>query len=161
VATLTYPTIEHVAMQARPYPTHLLENAETGLVLFAAQYLGHNDAVHFALENVLTTCVDVNSARLEEMEPLYPEDWRFVCDDAWTYAERHSGQDQWDVVSVDTYRGDAEARSLKSLELWCSLARVAVTVTLSNGLEYQTPTGFKGYEFVRAPGVYWLVLERQ
>lgn len=159
-AVTTYGSLEHVAMQARPYPTHLLEGCETGLVLFAAAFLGHNDAIHFALEDVQTTCVDVNADRLEEMSELYPDEWRFVADDAWHFAERHVGRDQWDAVSVDTFTGEAMDRSLQNLGLWGSLARKFVTVTLTDGASYTVPSGFNSYHFERGPGVYWLVLER-
>src|SRR3990172_9872911 len=111
-------TLEHVAMQARPYPTELLEGCETGLVLFAAAFLGHNDAIHFAEAGITTSCVDIDSEGLAEMRELYPDSWAFVTVDAWHFAEACASEGvQWDAVSVDTFSGDATRRSLDSLEL--------------------------------------------
>lgn len=159
--TVTYPSLEHVATEARPYPTYLLENAETGLCLFSAAFMGHNEAIHFALEDVQTTCVDIDSEKLERLADLYPEEWRFICRDAWEYAQSHAASgDRWDVVSVDTFRGNATERSLESLELWCSLANHAVIATLEEGQTYKTPKGWTAQHFRRNSEVFWLVLTR-
>ena len=56
------------------YPTHLLEGCETGLCLFAAAFLGQNDAAHFEEAGVLTTCVDIDAERLGQMSFYYPKD---------------------------------------------------------------------------------------
>jgi hypothetical protein len=159
--TITYPTLEHVAMEARPYPSHLLEGCETGLVLFAAAFLGHNDAIHFAEAGLRTTCIDNDGTRLREMRALYPSEWNFFNYDAWEYARECSYDEvEWDAVSADTFTGSATRRSLDSLELWCSLARKLVTVTYTAGEAYEVPDGWKGELFERATNVYWLVLTR-
>jgi len=163
MGNLTYPTLEHVAMQARPYPTHLLEGCETGLCLFAAAFLGHNDAVHLAEAGMHGFCVDVDGVRLAEMTQLYPPDWQWAVDDAWKFADAaYTLGETWDVVSCDTWTGDLMRRSLDSLELWCSLARKAVTVTLTVGQPYTLPEGWVDTQlFERATGVYWLVLTKE
>lgn len=155
-------TLEHVAMEARPYPTHLLEDCDTGLVLFAAAFKGWNDAIHFAMAGMVGTCVDVDKGRLDAMRPLYPDNWSFYASDAWKYAEAAQREDlTWDAVSVDTFTGEAMDKSLRSLELWCSIASKVVTVTLTVGAAYTTPAGWNDTQlFERATGVYWLVLER-
>lgn len=160
-AVAEYRTLEHVAQQARPYPAHLLEGCETGLCLFAAAYLGHNDAVHMAEAGMRVTCVDKDANRLYEMENLYPVNWTFRAADAWEFASEEV--ETYDVVSVDTFTGDAETRSLGSLNLWCSLATKAVTVTITTAKTYlvRTPEGWKSSLYPRAASVYWLVLERQ
>lgn len=159
--TVTYPTLEHVAMQARPYPTHLLEGCETGLVLFAAAFLGHNDAIHFAEMGIETTCVDIDGERLSEMRGLYPDSWRFVESDAWKFADTAYAEEMsYDAVSADTFSGDAMRRSLDSLDLWCSLTRKVVTVTYTAGEAYEVPDGWRGDLYERVTGVYWLVLTR-
>jgi hypothetical protein len=177
VGAVTYPTLEHVAMQARPYPAHLLEGCETGLCLFAAAFLGHNDAIHMAEAGLRVTCVDTDALRLHEMMSLYPSDWQFITADAWSFAHDQGAEHRdtltyrhwaaapgipirWDVVSVDTFTGDAMQRSLESLPLWCSLARKAATVTHTDGASYQTPAGWRSSLVERATGVNWLVLER-
>ncbi|MBA3565267.1 MAG: hypothetical protein H0W31_00240 [Actinobacteria bacterium] len=162
MGTVTYPTLEHVAMQARPYPTYLLDGCETGLCLFSAAFLGHNDAVHFAEAGLLTTCVDSDGERLSEMQELYPEEWGFFEDDAWEFAERWLDDVKWDVVSVDTFTGETEQRSLKSLGLWCALAEKAVTVTVTNQQlgTYTVPAGWTDSLYARTAGVFWLVLKK-
>ena len=131
--TVTYRTLEHVAGQARPYPAHLLEGCESGLVLFSAAFLGHNDAIHFAEAGLVTTCIDTDADRLHEMRELYPEQWAFVNTDAYAYAEAARHEElTWDAVSVDTFTGPMTRRSLDSLELWCSLAERLVTATVTN-----------------------------
>ena len=161
MGVLTYPTLEHVAMNARPYPAELLKGCETGLVLFAAAFLGHNDAIHFAEAGLRTTCIDVDGRRLIEMSALYPDDWLFLQWDAWKFADASYAKGMsWDVVSADTFSGDAMRRSLDSFELWCSLAHKVVTATYVAGEAYEVPDGWQGSLFERATNVYWLVLER-
>lgn len=153
--------MEHVAMEARPYPTYLLEGQETGLCLFSAAFMGHNEAIHFALEGMHTTCVDIDGEKLEVMAGVYPDDWVFVVNDAWEYAQRHrSLGDRWDIVSVDTFRGNATEKSLQTLQLWCDIANTAVIATLEAGQSYTVPAGWKSHHFQRNSEVYWLVLTR-
>jgi hypothetical protein len=151
--------LEAVSRVARPYPAWLLDGCETGLCLFSAAFLGHNDAIHFARAGIETVCVDHDWVRLDEMRGLYPEDWRFEWADAWAFANAASFA-TWDAVSVDTWRGDAERRSLDNLNLWCSLANKAVTVTHTTGLDYTVPDGWNARLFERAHNVNWLVLTR-
>jgi hypothetical protein len=159
--TVSYATIEHVACEARPYPTYLLEGAETGLCLFSAAFLGHNDVIHYALEGIQTTCVDVDEQKLQTMRVLYPDEWAFVVADAWEYAERAAATGtRWDVVSVDTFRGWATEKSLADLGVWCALANKAVLATLEKGQTYETPDGWTDNLFVRNSEVFWLVLTR-
>lgn len=163
MGAVTYPTLEHVAQEARPYPTHLLEGCETGLVLFAAAFLGHNDAIHMAEAGMDVMCVDIDRERLLEMEMLYPARWSFSSADAWDYANLWSRKGwQWDAVSVDTFTGDAMRRSLDSLELWCSLARRLVTVTITDDvLEVEKVEGWTMSLYPRSDHVAWLVLTKE
>lgn len=159
--TIAYATITEVATEARPYPTYLLEGAETGLCLFSAAFLGHNEAIHFVLEEVRTTCVDVDQEKLNVMASLYPDDWWFICQDAWKFADAAAVKGmKWDIVSVDTFRGNATERSLRSLELWCSIANSAVIATLELGQTYEVPEGWTDNTFERNSEVFWLVLTR-
>lgn len=159
--SVTYPTLEHVAMEARPYPTYLLEDAKTGLCLFSAAFQGHNDVIHFALESVQTVCVDIDSEKLDALAELYPEDWRFICRDAWEFAKEAAKKGgHWDVVSVDTFRGNATERSLADLGVWCAIADRAVVATLEDGQTYEVPEGWTPQLFRRNSEVFWLVLTR-
>ena len=162
MATLTYRTLEEIAQEARPYPTYLLEEAETGLCLFSAAFMGHNDVIHFSLEEVKTTCVDVDQEKLNVMASLYTSpDWKFYCHDAWDFAKTAAEEEvTWDVVNVDTFRGNATERSLKDLTMWTQLANTAVVATLADDVPYEVPEGWTDNLFQRNSEVYWLVLTR-
>lgn len=152
------PPLDAISAQAREYPAYLLPHRGTGLCLFAAAFLGHNDAIHMARAEMELDLVDTDRARLVHMGLLY-DGARVWHQDAWEFAEAMRGQaDPWDVVSVDTFTGDAERRSLDSLELWCSLARAVVTVTHSSGSGYVVPDGWEAVLFPRSEFVNWLVL---
>lgn len=168
MVTLTYPTLEHVAQEARPYPDHLLADCSTGLALFAAAFLGHNDAIHFALAGMRATCVDVDDEGLDRMREIYPDDWSFLFSDAWSFAQRANGfGERWDAVSVDTFTGDSMERSLRSLNLWTGLARRLVTVTYRvedprvELIRPFIPRGWIWSLYPRSGAIYWLTLERK
>lgn len=155
-------TLEHVAMQARPYPAHLLDGCRTGLILFAAAFNGWNDAIHYAEAGLRTTCVDIDREAVDRMRGIYPDEWRFTVDDAWEFAEdARTLDDKWDAVSCDTFTGQAMRRSLDSLELWCSIARRLVTVTWTDGAAYTVPDGWHASTHPRSGHVHWLVLTRE
>ena len=147
-----------IAAEARDYPVHYLREGGTGLCLFAARFWGVNDAIHMARNNMRLDLVDT-SERVVEMADIYG--CMFHHGDAWQFAESMSADGvQWDAVSCDTYTGDAEHRSMTTLELWCSLARDVVTVTHVLGTPYEVPDGWKAELFPRndRETVFWLVL---
>jgi hypothetical protein len=154
-------TLEHVAMDAKAFPREKLEGCETGLVLFAGAFLGTNDAIHFASAGIPTVCVDTDRDALERMRDLYPEMFEFVQADAWQYAEaaRDLGL-TWDAVSVDTWTGDASARSMESLELWTAIAERLVVATIANTDTWITPEGWSAWTQTRSERAAWLILER-
>ncbi len=156
-----YASLGEIAKYSRPYPEEQLEGLASGLCLFSAAFLGHNDVVHFASAGIQTTCVDVDAGRLGEMRRLYPRSWQFVIADAWTYAHAAARQElAFDAVSVDSFCGDAMLRVLEDLTVWTDLANELVTVTVADGYGYTVPDGWEASELRRAPGVYWLVLTR-
>ena len=153
--------LDRVRAKAGPYPVHLLEGCEDGLLLFGAAFLGANDGVHFLDAGLRSVVVDIDEPKLLGMEKLYPVDWSFIPADAWDITGLvGSWQRQWDAVSVDSWRGDLEDRSLHSLELWCSLARKFVTVTLSYGSSFVCPVGWTFSLMPRSGNARWLILER-
>jgi hypothetical protein len=164
MARVTYPSLEHVAIEKRPYPAELLEGCETGLILFAAAFLGHNDAIHFAEAGVRdVTLVDVDGPRLAEMRDLYSNEWTFLERDAWDVAgqAREAGL-TFDAVSVDTFTGAAMTRSLDDLEAWTSIANRFVTVTATRDVVFGgvfIPGDWNVRLFPRSSEAYWLVLE--
>lgn len=158
------PPLDQLSAVARPYPAHLLDDCQTGLVLFAAAFRGHNDAIHFARRQLHTTCVDRDAHRLAEMSEVYPPDWEFAAEDAWEYATHAylTGR-TWDAVSVDTFTGDATDLSIRTLDLWCSVANRLVTATIRNddADKAWTPDGWRMTPlFPRSATVSWLVLRR-
>jgi hypothetical protein len=162
VTRVTYPSLEHVAIEKRPYPAELLEGCQSGLVLFAAAFLGHNDAIHFAEAGVPNvTLVDVDGERLEEMRGLYRDpSWEWLEADAWDVARDARRLDaKFDAVSVDTFTGAALERSLGDLELWTSIARRVVTVTATRDSSYRVPRHWRSRVLGRSSLAYWLILE--
>jgi hypothetical protein len=153
--------LDAVSRDARAYPVHLLREGETGLCLFAAAFLGANDAVHMARMGMTVMCVDTDRDRLLEMSGLYPEGWGWSWLDAWQFSqEAAESRDEWDVVSVDTFTGDATDRSLATLDLWCSLARRVVTATVAKHQNYVVPGGWEAALYERSMLADWLVLTR-
>ena len=154
-------SLEEVLREACPYPSHLLPRGGTGLCLFAAGFLGQNDAIHMWQAEMDVLCVDVDEPRLKEMHDLYPDGWSWCFGDAWDFVDRF-GDDMgpWDVVSVDNFTGEIEPRVLASLPAWCSLASSVVTVTLGRGSEYEVPVGWNATTMRRSPLASWLVLTR-
>lgn len=148
------------------YPVHLLEGCRTGLCLFAAAFLGLNDAAHFEEAGVQTTCVDTDAERLGQMSFYYPRDWKFIPYDAWEFArgarELTGPPAQWDAVSVDPFTGDTMDAVLWSLDLWTSLARKFVTVGMPAGARLAGDAGpdWKASILPRSATASWLVLER-
>lgn len=161
--TVLGPPLDAISRGATPFPAYLLPHGGTGLALCAAGFLGVNDAIHFARNDMTATCVDTDEARLDEMADLYPYDWDFVVKDAWEFAEQAAVEGRrWDVVSVDTYTGRATDRSLQTLDLWCSLADCVVTATLPRKMlnDVFAVDGFSVSVFPRSPLAAWLVLTR-
>lgn len=151
---------ESIALDAGPYPSMRLPRGGTGLCLFAAAFLGAQDAIHMARAGMELDLVDVDGDRMREMAPLYPLARRHV-QDAWEFAEQaHDLGYVWDAVSVDSWTGEIEPRVMGSLELWCSLASVMVTVTHTHRSRYVVPHGWTGKVFRRTPLANWLVLTR-
>jgi len=154
-------SLEEIAAEACPYPAELLPQGGTGLCLFAAGFLGQNDAIHMWGAGMTVFLVDTDQERLVEMTSLYPPDWNLAVCDAWDFAQRWASifrPSGSDVVSVDNFTGEIEPRVLNDLPLWCSLARRMVTVTLGNGATYEVPDGWQATTMRRSPLASWLVL---
>lgn len=149
-------TLKAVSREARIYPAHLLTGCQDGLCLYSAAFLGTNDAVHFARKGIVTTCVDIDGSKLEEMRELYPAGWDFVQADALDYALDAAGC-QWDAVSVDQFLGDETKRVLAALPLFLHLARKVATVTIPAGADLPHLDGWKFSVFPRSPRASWLV----
>jgi len=156
------PDINTISVQARPYPSYLLPKEGTALALFAAGFHGWNDAIHFARQGLRGECVDVDEMKLHEMQAVYPDGWEFTVSDAFEFAEKHAGVEQWDVVSVDPFLGDMGERVLDSFYLWVSLARQLVTITVpaTTRRVVNVPEGWTTSFFPRSSYAAWMVLRR-
>ena len=155
-------SLHDVSAEAGPYQTDLLPTGGTGLCLFAAGFLGINDAIHMWRAGMSGDLIDTDGERLDEMGVIYdPMRWNVRNADAWRWSEEVANLGyQWDVVSVDSFTGDIEPRVLASLPLWCSLARSLVTVTLGRGQDYRVPDGWQEDTMRRSALASWLVLTR-
>jgi hypothetical protein len=155
-------TLEQVRAGAAPaiYPRHVLNDCETGLVLFAAAFYGQQDAVWFAEAGLTTTCIDLDTQKLEEMQAAYPSDWEYVTRDAFLYATFTYGH--WDVVSLDP-PSNLFDKCATLLPLWCNLADRAVILGTGKNTIVEVPEGWQITERVRRSGffggVYWTVVE--
>jgi hypothetical protein len=142
------------------YPRHLLVGCETGLVLFAAAFHGQQDAVWFAEAELLTTCVDLDSEKLAEMQRMYPAEWEFGAVDVFEFAS--STERKWDIVSLDP-PSNLFDRCAELLPLWCLLANRAVILGTGKNNAVNPPPGWGVSDRVRRSGffggVYWTVVE--
>jgi hypothetical protein len=130
-------------------------------MLFCAAWFGRQDAVHIADAGLFATCVDTDEEKLLEMRGLYPDDWTFVCSDAFAFAKQTGGR--WDVVSLDPFT-DKFQLCAAMLPLWCDLARRVVVLGTGPDVALSIPDGWKLSDLRRRSdfkgGVYWAVLTR-
>lgn len=114
--------------ESMAYPRHLLDGCSSGLLLFCSGRMGAADG-HWFREAGLTdvTAVDWDEKTLVPFEAEYPDEWRYLQEDAWLYVA--VAQRRWDIVSADPpsqYR-DIQIRSLAN---WCSVSDRYVTATV-------------------------------
>lgn len=161
MATLTTSLAEVRDLQSGvSYPNLKRLGSETALVLFAAQWLGKQDAYWIADAGLQGTCVDVQPDKLNQMEQIYPEGWEFVCADVFPFTEQTSRV--WDVVSIDC-PSNMFQQCADLLERWCSLARDAVILGTGWDTKVEAPDGWQVTDVRKRSdydgGVYWTVLE--
>lgn len=144
----------------RTFPRSVLQGWETGLCLFAAGFLGRQDAVWLADAGLRVTCVDTDAAKLAEMEGMYPEDWQFVCEDVFAFV--WEADRTWDIVTVDC-PSNMFLEAAEFLPQFCELAERAVVLGSDNSAT-NAPPGWvvtekrKRSDYVPG-GVFWSVLE--
>ena len=143
----------------RSFPTGVLRDCKTALVLFSSAWYGKQDAYYVAAAGLRATCVDIRNDNFEDMERLYPDDWEFIQDDAYEFVRQTHRR--WDVVTVDCPSGHFQ-KCADLLPLLCRLARV--TVILGSGVDTRLvpPEGWRVVTRNRRSmmygGVYWTVL---
>lgn len=133
---------------------------EDALVLFAAAFLGRQDAFWIAEAGLLGTCVDLDQKKLREMEELYPAGWNFLYAEVFEFANATQGV--WDVVSIDCPSG-AFHRCARLLPLWCGLAERLVILGTSPTTRIDPPPGWelvdRRHRSTFKGGTEWAVLE--
>lgn len=141
------------------FPGEVIRASKTALVLFAAQWLGKQDAYWVAAEGLIGTCVDLQADKLKQMEEIYPEGWEFLCADVFSFTE--TTDRVWDVVSIDCPTV-AFQRCADLLPRWCSLARHAVILGSGWDTTVVAPEGWRVEDVRRRSdyfgGVFWTVL---
>jgi hypothetical protein len=154
-------TFDELNRAAQPYPSFLLPEEGTALSLFAAGFWGWNDGIHLIRRGLTVDFVDQDKDKLFEMMTLMPEGHAFHVDDAWEFAERAAMEGQeWDVVSVDPYMGNAAEKAWETFYLWLTIARQMVTLTVKVDTQLNVPTGWDAQIFPRNERVAWMVLQR-
>lgn len=137
------------------FPVDVLEGCETALVIFAAAFGGRQDAAHIRDAGLWAMCVDCDEDALERMQDDYPDDWEFICTDA--FEPLHVGQA--DVVTLDPYTGLQMTRTLRQLGEFAKLARKALIVGHEGGSAVWPPDGWRvSHRVKRTTGIFWTVL---
>lgn len=143
------------------YPRGYLPGCETALVVFAAAFMGAQDAIWIHDAGLTATCLDHDANCLDRMKGLYPSNWDFLCVDAYDYLEAAEGQ--WDVVSVDS-PSDHFERCAERVESFCKLARKLVILGVGIDTQVDAPDGWEVVETIKRSdyvgGVFWAVLCR-
>lgn len=144
------------------FPGPLLKDCDTALVMFAAGFYGMQDAYWIADAGLTATCVDADGDKLEAMRRLYPDDWRFVRHDVYTFPDGEPEGSQWDVVSLDPWTNEF-SRCAEYVDLWCSLARRFVFLGTGLSTKVEPPVGWRIRDVMKRTdydgGVFWTVLE--
>ena len=115
------------------YPTDLLGQADSALLLFAAGMHGANDGIWIHDAKIPhVTAVDLDGDKLATMAKLYGTNngWKFIDADvyAWVSWERNAADRAvYDLVSVDPQISQA-GQCLDWLPAWCSLAHQTVVL---------------------------------
>lgn len=146
------------------YPTQTLIGHKDALCMFCAAWHGRNDAYWLADAGLITTCVDLDATKLEQMAAIYPDGWTFSEWDAFAFAEVSAERGhQWDVVSLDPFT-NLIPQCVDMVPLWCQLARHVVILGTLHDTPVWAPWGWRATEQRHRSdnygGVYWTVLER-
>jgi hypothetical protein len=162
-------TLEDLKTNDGNYPHSVLVGCETALVVFAAGFLGQQDAVWIADAGLRATLVDEDAAKLNYMRGLYPDDWKYHCADAYAWCSATeqailttSPNGQWDIVSLDPWTNQFD-RCADMIATWCRLARHAVIIGTGTDTVVEPPAGWEVTDVRKRTdydgGVFWTVLE--
>ncbi len=109
-----------------PFPRVLSKHV---LFLFCAGFYGANDVI-YALDNPAVHSVvgvDSDCGKIEHMNDIYPEEFKFYCDDVFMWAR--SSSQKWNTVVVDPPIAMND-EAIENLWLWQKLSTKYVVLTL-------------------------------
>lgn len=154
-----------IALQATDpmnFPLELLNADDTALVVFAAGFMGVQDAYWIRQAGMVATCMDDDPVKLAEMAPLYPATWEFILADAYSYALTETTRRQWDVVTLDPWTNNMD-KCASFIREWCRMAHKAVVIGTGVSTYVEAPDGWEVTDKRKRTeydgGVYWTVLE--
>lgn len=143
------------------YPRTYLDGCRSALVVFAAAFMGAQDAIWIHDAGLTATCIDNDADRLDRMQGLYPAGWEFLQVDAYEWLETAKGA--WDVVSVDSPTGHFD-RCAERVGVFCKLARSLVVLGIGTDTHVEAPDGWEIVDCIKRSdyegGVFWSVLCR-
>lgn len=144
------------------YPREILPECGDALVLFAAGFLGRQDAFWICDAGLTAICVDARLKPLHEMASVYPADWQFVLGDVYELVA-FDALATADLVSIDCPSGHFD-RCADLIGHWCNLARRYVVLGTAADIDLALPDGWteveRRYRSDFAGGVYWAVLKK-
>jgi hypothetical protein len=155
------------------FPTDLLPEQRTALLLFCAGFYGRNDGIHVwdaGIRQVIG--VDSDELKLQVMANLYPG-WLFIGADVYAWADGARARALLsDIVIVDCQVNQSE-RCYELIPDWCSLANNVVVLGTqpetiqAHGLQTLrselTPEGWHITRLTKRndAGSHWLTLQRK
>lgn len=143
------------------FPLELLQPGDTALVLFAAGFMGVQDAHWIREAGMTATCIDDDPTKLAQMAPLYPDTWEFLLADAYSFALTETTR-QWDVVTLDPWTNQMD-KCASFISEWCRMARKAVVIGTGIATYVEAPAGWKVTDTRKRSdydgGVFWTILE--
>lgn len=107
------------------YPTDLLPQSRSALLLFCAGFHGRNDGIWIHTAGITdVTGVDHDATRIAETQEIYPG-WKLLTADVYQWTRDPAPRRTWDTVSVDPQTNQAD-QCLAWLPEWCNLANQTV-----------------------------------
>ena len=157
MATMTFEKLLKSA-EGNVFPSDKIKGCHSALVLFAAAFLGRQDAVWLAAEGIKGTCIDLDQEKLDVMRRVYPKGWKFLCADVYEFVSLTDNT--YDVVTIDCPTNHFE-KVAEMPNLWTMLANKIVVLGSNDKThkEIKAPGGWRKLRPVyRSPIANWTVL---
>ena len=151
-------TLEDLRIEDMSFPHSVLAGCETALCVFAAGFLGRQDAFWVADAGLRATVVDSDPMMVKQMRKMYPPSWDWRIIDAYRFAT----DEEWDVVTLDPWTNQFQLCA-DHLPAWCRMARHAVVLGTGIDTDVVAPPGWEITDVRQRSdydgGVFWTVLE--